>query len=790
MRDFVARSRSTGSLHDRSDDPVARETGAAIHRELQRDATAGAESGLRAEVGVHGEFRVLGVTIRLGGRIDLLDCRRSIPRLEEIKVSHTPPLVAAWQRSVQHWAQLKVYGALYALQCSHGGPFVLQVRTVDPQTRTEYATEERFERTALLDELTARLTRVAAEVRALKKHQALRDRALTTLAFPYPSLRPQQRALLHTTARACVTGEHLLLDAATGLGKTLSVLWPAVRHLSSGPYQHIQFLTAKRTGRRAAWQAVTEIVEQGLPLRVIELTAREVSCPVPDQVCAAETCSYAQNYYDKRDAALAAMRGITRQTPAKVQAVALAHDVCPHALARDLSRQADLVIADYFQLLDLQRPEATADTAVLVDEAHHLLSRARDQLSARLTLGSLQAATDEVADPAVRRLGKRILRRMLLRLPPPTTGTPTKRPQGGGIKVLSDSDQTALAEDLNQFLDNVLVAGFPLPSKEISDLRLVLTRWLTLQGRGPASDAMPQLRVTVLVDWHEEGVPGASAVPTLQLLCLDPGPFLAQTLERRPVSIRFSGTLRPLDLHRRLQGLTSDRAVQIASPYQSGDLRVLIIQDLPYYWRQRHHSLPGIVALLKRLSATHRGRILVSVPSFDALGELETALLSALALHDAGPRPVVCSQSRAMSDEQRTTWLEQFTAATDAVIGLIVAGGVFSESVDFRRAKLTGVVVLGVGIAPPSERQTLLARYYHTQGHCGQTVTQAQPAMARVAQLVGRVQRSPSDRGFACLIDERFAWRQYQQFFPDHWQPQLCSHRQVPELLADLAPDD
>ncbi|EPM68463.1 hypothetical protein A3SM_29877, partial [Pseudomonas syringae pv. actinidiae ICMP 18886] len=117
--------------------------------------------------------------------------------------------------------------------------------------------------------------------------------------------------------------------------------------------------------------------------RVLELVARDKACEHPDKACNGDSCPLARGFYDRLPAARSAALESPWLNQAGVREAALLHQVCPYYLSQELARWADVVIADYNYYFDLSALLFGLGqlnqwrVAVLVDEAHNMVERAR-----------------------------------------------------------------------------------------------------------------------------------------------------------------------------------------------------------------------------------------------------------------------------------------------------------------------------------------------------------------------------------------------------------------------------
>ena len=222
---------------------------------------------------------------------------------------------------------------------------------------------------------------------------------LKKMTFPFP-YRQGQYDLAAGVYRTIVHGKKLFLQAPTGTGKTMAVLFPSLKAIGEGKAERIFYLTAKAVAGRAAVEALNILKKKGLSVRSLVLASRERICPCETVDCNPAACSRAKGHYDRVNAALwdllqAASEG-QPMTSEMVSEYASAYGVCPYELALDASDFADVIICDYNYAF---HPEAkltrffggpgqaspAGRTILLIDEAHNLLERGREMYSACLS---------------------------------------------------------------------------------------------------------------------------------------------------------------------------------------------------------------------------------------------------------------------------------------------------------------------------------------------------------------------------------------------------------------------
>jgi DNA excision repair protein ERCC-2 len=710
--------------------------------------------GYQTEVSLSGDFGPLHVR----GRADGYDAGENL--IEEIKTYRGQLSSMPDNHRHLHWAQVRVYGHLL---CAGRGLEAVNLALVYYEIGSGHETVLRETRSAaelraMFEDQCRRFT-VWAE--AELRHREARDAALTALPFPHAAFRPGQRQLAETVFKANSKGRCLLAQAPTGIGKTVGSLFPVLKAAPAQRIDKVFFLAAKTPGRQLALHAAEAIraASPGLPLRVLELAARDKACEHPDKACQGESCPLAKGFYDRLPAARAAAAQVPVLDRAALREVGLAHGVCPYYLGSEMARWSDVVIGDYNYYFDgsaMLHALAQANgwrASVLVDEAHNMVSRTRAMYSAELDRVALRLAR-AAAPPTVKKALTKVARvwgEIDAGAPAPWQALPAP-PE----KLLTAL--TGATSALNDFL-----AGQPGPLDQ--DLQRF------------HFDALQFTRLAESFGDHSVcDLTRAGKDSTLSLRNVVPAPFLKARFAGAHSVTLFSATLSPWHYFADLLGLPPDTGwIDVESPFTAGQLAVRVARDISTRYAHRARSLAPIARLMAGQYAQAPGNYLAFFSSFDYL-EQAAALFA-----ERYPEVPTWRQERRMSELERGAFVDRFQPGGQG-IGFAVLGGSFGEGIDLPGARLIGAFVATLGLPQLNPvNEALRARMQQMFG-AGYDYTYLYPGLQKVVQAAGRVIRTEADQGVVYLIDDRFDDPAVRELLPRWW------HVDVADTIVSASP--
>ena len=737
--EFAARH---GDLDFRYTPAPSSEEGIAGHQAIQ----AKRGYGYKSEYSLTG--KVLGM--QLSGRADGYHPHKN--RLEEIKTHRGDVSRIRPHQRALHRAQLRAYGALLCRQENRKNVELALVYYDTGRDKETVLTE-----TATAGELWQELETLCGLYKAWAEqeehHRELRDALLAKLRFPFPDFRPRQRQLAETVYKNSVKTGTLLLEAPTGLGKTLGTLFPALMAMPAAKQDRLYYLTCRNTARQLALDAVDKLRHaqdelQPWPLRTLELVSKDDACEHPDKACHGESCPLAKGFFDRLpDARAEAVQSKEPLNQENLAKIAADHDICPYFLAQEMARWCDLIIGDVNRLFDQSAllhgliRQNNWQASVLVDEAHNLVDRARGMYSVQLEQQRLLKLKKTAPKPVKAALDR------------------TARAWQALIRDHGEQAQPVFLATLPAQLLGALQAMVSVITDYLADN----PPDLALQEVMFESVAFMKLADSFgdhsLCEFQRSGRGRAS----LTIQNLIPADFLIERFKAAHSVLLFSATLSPGVYYRDLLGLPEDaRFTSLPSPFSAGQLKVEFTPGISTRQVHREASLQPVAELIAKQYRTRPGHYLAFFSSFKYAKEVSDTLA------EQAPDIPQRSQKPGMSPDQRRQFLADFKKPEGSV-AFAVLGGVFSEGIDLPGDQLIGAFVATLGLPPFDAWHEILKERLQQRFGEGYNYTYLIPGLQKVAQAAGRVIRTPEDRGVIWLIDDRFLKRPVRGLLPTWW---------------------
>lgn len=729
--------------------------GIMAHQKIQKSRP----DGYSPEVSVTWEMETDQCILSISGRIDGILTEKETIVVEEIKT--TTRRLSDFEKSPDpcHWGQVKIYGFIYAKQhCLN--TIMLRLTYYHLESKQTLELDQPF----TLDELECFFMEVTGNylkwANVVSQWQTQRDQSAKSITFPFSSFRPGQRTMAVEVFKTIRDGEQLIVQAATGIGKTMAVIFAAIKAGSIKQVGKLFFLTARTTGRKAAEKAFEILDIKGLSFKTITLTAKDKICFNPEFACTPDECPYAKGHFDRVNDAVGHIFNRNRFTRKYIENTAKKFRVCPFAFSLDLCLWADCIICDYNYAFDprvylrsLFNEDAGSHT-FLIDEAHNLVDRAREMFSASIHKKSFLALRRKLKKelPHVHKQLGKINRWMLEARKTKLSGT-------------TDFDEKALPVTLLPHLS----------------LFLVMTeKWLSKNIKTSFRDSLMDLYFSVNAFIRVAELYGKTYTTyyeqkdtdlLLKLFCIDPSENLASALKRCSACIFFSATMIPASYFEKILGCSPQvNKFAVPSPFPPENLGVFLATYISTYFTDRTKSAQQVVKAIADFVENNRGNNMIYFPSYDYL-EMIRSLFS-----DRMPSIETISQKPEMTEAERDQFLQKFSGQNKKPLaGFAVMGGIFGEGIDLVGKKLSGAVIVGVGLPAICKERNIIRKYFGTN-KVGFEFAYVYPGINRVLQASGRVIRSAKDRGAVLLIDRRFNSPLYRSMLPPHWNSHFISN--------------
>ena len=630
-----------------------------------------------------------------------------------------------------HLAQAKCYAYIYAVQ---NGLKRIKVQ----MTYCHLDTEEirRFTEEYTLEELEQWFGDLTGQYEKWARFQIewekKRDASIRACEFPFP-YRTGQKDVAAAVYRTILRKKKLFIQAPTGVGKTISTVFPAVKAVGEGLGDKIFYLTAKTIARTAAEQAFRTMQEQGLQMKVITLTAKEKICFCDEAVCNPDACPYAKGHFDRvNDAVYDMLMSGDEISRAVIEAQAERFRVCPFELSLDISTWVS--------------EGGSGNYIFLIDEAHNLVERGREMYSAALYKEDFLELRKEV-----RILDGKLARRL--------------------------GDVNKLFLELKRECEDYQILG------SVSHIALKLMNLLTEMERVMEESVDEELREKILnlyfqvrsfVNIHDEMDENYVIYSELEengrfkvrLFCVNPATNLQNYLEYGSGTVFFSATLLPIHYYKSLLSVEKDDyAIYAQSPFPRENMLLIQGTDVTTRYTMRDVRMYRRIAEYIRTAVSgKKGNYMIFFPSYRFLENVYEAFL------DIKPDVDLIVQSQNMREHEKEDFLAEFEQERERPLAAFcVMGGVFSEGIDLTEDRLIGAVVVGTGLPQVCTDREIIKGYFEARGMDGFSYAYLYPGMNKVLQSAGRVIRTESDRGIVLLLDSRFSGSRYREIFPREW---------------------
>jgi DNA excision repair protein ERCC-2 len=738
--------------------------GTKAHQVIQKSM----DENYASEVKISYLYEEPSLEILLTGRIDGI----FLDTIDEIKSTLRPLSSISKEDYPMHWLQGELYAFMYAKENN------LKEMTVQlTYVSVENYESKRFSRNYDYESLKAIFNRVIDEylefAHRMDDWKQLASKSLEILDFPFDGYRNGQRALAVCSYKTIRENKKSFIQAPTGIGKTVSTLFPALKAMGEGHLDKIFYLTAKTITRSVAEETLEIMKKKGLRVKSLTITAKDKICFEKDAACIPEECSYAKGHYNRINDAMTDLMdhqdSFVRET---LESYAKKHHVCPFEFSLDMALMADVIICDYNYVFDprvkLKRffAEKKDKFGFLIDEAHNLVDRARGMYSSviekkplleikKLLKYKKEEAEVEAFLKTVDKYNKALLsyKKSVLEKDVFVDSQAPNDLYGPMMSFMSRADVI-----LNDYKD---IVGYDL----ILDTYFQTLNFLNI------SELYDERYVTYTTFLKGD--------VQIHLFCVDPSYLLNECVSVGTGTVFFSATLSPMPYFHRLYSFEEkDYTLMLPSPFHQDHRRYMYAKDIQTTYKNRAYSYENIALYLKAFASQEVGNYMVFFSSYaykEKVIEIFKSFESEITILD---------QDRDQNEGQKDEFLKTFVHQPEkSLLAFCVLGSSFSEGIDLKGSRLIGTAIVGVGLPMVGLEREIIKNYHENHGEAAFDYAYVYPGLNKIMQAAGRVIRTEEDRGMILLLDERYGYNHYKKLLPRDWAPRGVTLNNFKEVL-------
>lgn len=697
-----------------------------------------------------------GFEICIEGRIDGIIENKDKIIIDEIKSTYSDFENLPEDGYSVHWAQAICYSYFYAKENDLDNVFTqltyFQLKTEEIKS---YIREYTFEQLESI--FCDYLNKYLIWHKITREWKEVRDKSIEDCTFPYEKYRKGQREFAVATYKTIQEGKKIFIQAPTGIGKTISAIFPTIKIIVKGQIDKFFYLTSRTTQRSIVEASLKLMINKGLKIKSITITAKDKMCFKDKTICKPDYCQYALGYYDRIGFASKDLfeneNIVTRDI---IEKYAVKHNVCPYEFTLDASLWADCIICDYNYVFDpivyLKRyfSDKLGKYVFLVDEAHNLVDRAREMYSSDLDKKDILQLKRNIQQESKKQSIIKTLNKL--------------------NRFFIDKRKECVVNDQWVTKDKPKEI-YAILKDYINEAEL----WLSTNHSSFNYDAVFDLYMKVnffikISELYDESYityySKEKSDVIVKLFCVNPSTMLKNVLKRGLSVVFFSATLSPIEYFKDILGGDSDDyIIRMKSPFNRANLGLFIEGGISTKYKNRELSYNDIVNSIYTVINGKMGNYMVFFPSYKYMIDVYNIF------SEEYPNISTSIQNSSMTESEREVFLDKFKEdCKQTYLAFVVLGGIFSEGIDLVGERLSGAIIVGVGLPQICLERNIIKDYFDTTISKGFEYSYIYPGMNKVMQGAGRVIRSDKDKGIVLLIDERYLYYQYNKLFPYEWK--------------------
>ncbi len=746
--DFVLRK---GDIDTRLFNSETMQEGTRLHAIYQSKQKA----NYLTEVNLNTEINYGDYIIKLNGRADGIIIE-NIPIIDEIKTTNGDLETFFQTNKEWHLGQAICYAYMYSNE-KNIDEIEVMLTYISQITEEKMFKKFHFSRNELLEKILGYVSVFLDFYKILNRRIELRNESLKNMSFPFEIKRDGQEEMIKAVQSTYLNREYYFIEASTGIGKTMSAIYGSLDGLSKGIINKIFYLTPKNVGFINSFHALKILQDKNILVNAVEILGKEKMCPHhKEKNCNPDDCPLTRDYYNKlNDVIKEILVKESLITSEVIKEYAFKNSICPFELSLDISLYTDFVVCDYnfaFHPIALlkrffENPVIQYRKLALIDEAHNLISRARDMYSATFDskyFDDMKKALSKVKD-------KNEISKCLRQL--------TK-----DINSFKEFDFEERDFYILETLDSHFIRYLRELDKAIRKYNNDHPKFKCKEMELFSRENFKFLKILdELNSYYKILLKQSKSGFTITLFCINPAPYINEKMHNFEGATLFSATLSPIDYFETiLLEKSIYKSMELESPFNPNNLKVLVNNKISIKYKDRNKTFNEVVNEIKAFIDVKKGNYMVFAPSFEYLNMLKVEFI-----HDER----FIFQSQKMNSDEKEEFLNKFEEnPLNTNVGVCVMGGSFSEGIDLVGDRLIGVVIIGVSMSSVCIENDLLSEYFTSSGLNGFDYAYVNPGISRIMQAVGRVIRKENDKGAALLIDSRYYTKKYQILFSKHWK--------------------
>lgn len=747
VRDLVSYVFMSGDLSSKHMKMDRALLGTLVHQKLQSEM----EDNYTKEYSLKEEIDYKDVSFKIEGRADGIIKADDIFIIDEIKSTFKNLDYLRENPSLEHEAQMKVYAYMFSSK-NDLKEISGQLRYFNLDTEEVITISYNYNFEELKNFIYDLLDCYLKKAKLIIKHIIDRKTSSKDVEFPFDKYRKNQRNMLIAVYQTILNKSKLFVEAPTGIGKTVSTIFPAVKTLNKVDNSKIFYLTAKSSTKKVAEETMKILIDKGLKLRTVIITAKEKICMNDVCICEPEFCPYAKDFFSKLKMAEEILENNYMFNREFIESCARKYEICPFELSLDLGYNSDVIVCDYNYYFDprvaLKRDDFNnnSNEILLIDEAHNLENRTRSMYSCELSKDKFYELYKLIDSGEYK---AKSLKKILIKV----------NKEFLDIKRQMKSDKYYI---FMQEPENF--------AKVIREFQEKARKWLE-DDRYEANDIFETLffesifflKIYELFDENFIMFSKKTRELSFHIMLINTSEVLRNIFKASYSAILFSATLTPLKFYKQiLGGNEEDKILKLGNPFDPDNLKLMVTSNINMKYTLRSGNIEPICKYVHEFIIAKKGNYIVFFPSYEYLNQVYECYANMYS-------DDILLNNESITEERQFEIINIFNTEKNIVLFTVV-GGVFSEGMDLPDDKLIGAVVIGTGIPKLTFERDLIMEFFDEKYKSGFDFAYRFMGFNKILQSVGRVIRTEEDRGSVLIIDSRILSNKYRYLYPENWK--------------------